>query len=65
MTTRTLKISIDSDAGEHSVTHSLEGNQAEQLEKTLEAFEDVLATHFEIDPMVNSLDIVESVALLD
>ena len=65
MMIKTLKISVGSDAGEYSVTHSLEGTQAEQLEKTLEAFEDVLSTHFEIDPMVNSLDIVEAVALLD
>jgi len=45
--------------------YTLEGNKAEKLETTIGAFEDVLATHFKIDPMVNSLDIVDAVALND
>ena len=45
--------------------YTLQGDDAEKLETTIGAFEDVLATHFKIDPMANSLDIVESVALLD
>lgn len=44
-------------------TYTLQGDEAEKLETTLGAFEDVLATHFKIDPMVNSLDIVEAVFL--
>ena len=43
--------------------YTLEGKKAEKLETTIGAFEDVLATHFKIDPMVNSLDIVDAVAL--
>jgi len=45
--------------------YTLQGDDAEKLETTIGAFEDVLATHFKIDPMANSLDIVESIALLD
>ena len=45
------------------ITYNLEGEEAEKLETTMGAFEDVLATHFNIDPMVNSLDIVDAVAL--
>ena len=45
------------------ITYNLEGDEAEKLETTMGAFEDVLATHFNIDPMVNSLDIVDAVAL--
>ena len=45
--------------------YTLEGDKAEKLETTIGAFEDVLATHFEVDPMVNSLDIVDAVALND
>ena len=41
----------------------LEGNKAEKLETTIGAFEDVLATHFKIDPMANSLEIVDAVAI--
>lgn len=43
--------------------HTLQGDKAEQLETTLGAFEDVLAEHFDIDPTVGSLDIVDAVAL--
>ena len=44
-------------------TYTLQGDEAEKLETVLGAFEDVLAQHFDIDPMVNSLDIVDAVAL--
>lgn len=58
-----MKITIESDAGQHSVSTTLQGNKAEQLEAVLGSFEDVLAAHFDIDPMTNSLDIVDAVAL--
>ena len=45
------------------ITYFLEGDEAEKLETTMGAFEDVLSTHFNSDPMVNSLDIVDAVAL--
>ena len=45
--------------------YELQGKKAEKFETTMGAFEDVLATHFEVDPMVNSLDIVDAVALND
>ena len=45
--------------------YTLQGDKAEKLETTIGAFEDVLAKHFDIDPMVNSLDIVDAVALND
>ena len=47
------------------ITYTLEGDKAEKLETTIGAFEDVLAKHFDIDPMANSLDIVDAVALND
>jgi len=47
------------------LVYTLEGDKAEKLETTIGAFEDVLAKHFDIDPMVNSLDIVDAVALND
>ena len=50
--------------GKKSV-YDLQGNKAEKFETTIGAFEDVLATHFKINPMVNSLDIVDAVALDD
>ena len=55
------QITIEVD-GKKSV-YELQGKKAEKLETTIGAFEDVLATHFKIDPMVNSLDIVDAVAL--
>ena len=55
------QIIIDVD-GKKSV-YTLQGNKAEKLETAIGAFEDVLATHFKIDPMANSLDIVDAVAL--
>ena len=57
------QITIEVD-GDKSV-YTLEGDEAEKLETTIGAFEDVLSTHFKIDPMVNSLDIVDAVALDD
>ena len=58
---KSITIEVD---GEKSV-YTLEGDKAEKLETTIGAFEDVLATHFEVDPMVNSLDIVDAVAIND
>ena len=63
MSVKIKSITIEVD-GEKSV-HELKGDDSEKLEATLGAFEDVLVTHFKIDPMVNSLDIVDAVALLD
>ena len=63
MSVKIKSITIEVD-GEKSV-HELKGDDGEKLEITLGAFEDVLTTHFKIDPMVNSLDLVDSVALLD
>ena len=40
-----------------------EGTKEEKLEEVLGVFEDFLSEHFDIDPMVNSLDIVDAVAL--
>ena len=40
-----------------------EGTKEEKLEEVLGIFEDFLAEHFDIDLMVNSLDIVDAVAL--
>ena len=40
-----------------------EGTKEEKLEEVLGVFEVFLAEHFDIDPMVNSLDIVDAVAL--
>ena len=57
------KITIEVD--DQKSVYTLQGNKAEKLETTIGAFEDVLATHFKIDPMVNSLDIVDAVALND
>ena len=48
--------------GKKSV-YDLQGKKAEKLETTIGAFEDVLSTHFKINPMVNSLEIVDAVAL--
>ena len=57
------KITIEVD--DQKSVYTLQGNKAEKIETTIGAFEDVLATHFKIDPMVNSLDIVDAVALND
>ncbi len=40
-----------------------QGTKEEKLEEVLELFEDFLSEHFDIDPMVNSLDIVDAVTL--
>ena len=58
---KSITIEVD---GKQSV-YTLQGDKAEKFETTMGAFEDVLATHFKIDPMVNSLDIVDAVALND
>ena len=41
----------------------LQGSKAEKFETTMGAFEDVLATHFGVNPTKNSLEIVDAVAL--
>jgi len=58
-----LKIILTNKEGEilYDATHGV--GQGNVLEETLEAFEDYLAAVYGIDPMVNSLDIVETVAL--
>ena len=61
MSVKIKSITIEVD-GEKSV-HELKGDDGEKLEATLGAFEDVLSTHFKIDPMVNSLEIVDAVAI--
>ena len=43
--------------------YELQGKKAEKFETTMGAFEDVLATHFGVNPMENSLEIVDAVAL--
>ena len=58
---KSITIEVD---GDKSI-YTLEGEAAEKLETTIGAFEDVLATHFKIDPMANSLDIVDAVAVSD
>ena len=55
------KITIEVD-GNKSV-YALEGDKAEKFETTIGAFEDVLATHFGVNPTENSLEIVDAVAL--
>jgi hypothetical protein len=57
--------SITIEVDHNLLVYTLEGDKAEKLETTIGAFEDVLAKHFDIDPMVNSLDIVDAVALDD
>ena len=54
-------ITIEVD-GKQSV-YALEGDKAEKFETTMGAFEDVLATHFGVNPTENSLEIVDAVAL--
>ena len=34
--------------------HALEGSKADKFETTMRDFEDVLATHFRVNPMKNS-----------
>tara|TARA_R110002153_G_scaffold596_1_gene2820 strand:+ start:101 stop:298 length:198 start_codon:yes stop_codon:yes gene_type:complete len=63
MSVKIKSITIEVD-GNKSV-YDLQGSDDEKLETTIGAFEDVLSAHFKIDPMVNSLDIVDAVALLD
>ena len=58
---KSITIEVDG----NKTVYALEGDKSEKFETTMGAFEDVLATHFEVDPMVNSLDIVDAVALND
>ena len=55
------QITIEVD-GKKSV-YELQGKKAEKFETTMGAFEDVLATHFGVNPTKNSLEIVDAVAL--
>ena len=48
--------------GKKSV-YDLQGKKAEKFETTMGAFEDVLATHFGVNPTENSLEIVDAVAI--
>jgi len=43
--------------------YELQGKKAEKFETTMGAFEDVLATHFGVNPTKNSLEIVDAVAI--
>ena len=43
--------------------YTLQGDKAEKFEITMGAFEDVLATHFGVNPTKNSLEIVDAVAI--
>lgn len=43
--------------------YPLEGSKADKFETTMGAFEDVLATHFGVNPTENSLEIVDAVAI--
>ena len=56
---KSITIEVD---GKQSV-YALEGDKAEKLETTIGAFEDVLATHFGVNPTENSLEIVDAVAI--
>ncbi len=47
----------------NKTVYELQGKKAEKFETTMGAFEDVLATHFGINPTKNSLEIVDAVAL--
>jgi hypothetical protein len=58
---KSITIEVD---GKQSV-YPLEGDKAEKFETTMGAFEDVLATHFGINPTKNSLEVVDAVALDD
>jgi hypothetical protein len=56
---KSITIEVD---GEQSV-YTLQGDKAEKFETTMGAFEDVLATHFGVNPTQNSLEIVDAVAI--
>jgi hypothetical protein len=60
-----LKITLTNDKGNTSydTVIGMQGEPSEQLETTLEAFEDYLAVIHKIDPMVNSLEIGEAVVI--
>ena len=51
--------------GDEKSVYTLQGNKAHKLEAVLGLFEDVLATHFGLDHLTESLDIVDAVALND
>jgi hypothetical protein len=59
MSVKKITIEVDGDKTEHD----LEGSKAEKFETTMGAFEDVLATHFGVNPTKNSLEIVDAVAI--
>jgi hypothetical protein len=54
-----ITIEVDGD----KTVYELQGKKAEKFETTMGAFEDVLATHFGVNPTKNSLEIVDAVAL--
>ena len=56
---KSITIEVD---GKQSV-YALEGDKAEKFDTTMGAFEDVLATHFGVNPTENSLEIVDAVAI--
>ena len=56
---KSITIEVD---GKQSV-YTLQGDKAEKFETTMGAFEDVLATHFGVNPTQNSLEIVDAVAI--
>ena len=56
---KSITIEVDGD----KTIHTLQGDKAEKFETTMGAFEDVLATHFGVNPTTNSLEIVDAVAI--
>ena len=56
---KSITIEVD---GKQSV-YTLQGDKAEKFETMMGAFEDVLATHFGVNPTQNSLEIVDAVAI--
>jgi hypothetical protein len=56
---KSITIEVDGD----KTVHTLQGDKAEKFETTMGAFEDVLATHFGVNPMTNSLEIVDAVVI--
>tara|TARA_X000001316_G_scaffold8487_1_gene2257 strand:+ start:771 stop:956 length:186 start_codon:yes stop_codon:yes gene_type:complete len=55
------KITIEVDG--NKTVYALEGEKTEKFETAMGAFEDVLATHFGVNPTTNSLEIVDAVAI--
>ena len=56
---KSITIEVDG----NKTVYALEGKKAEKFETTMGAFEDVLATHFGVNPTENSLEIVDAVAI--